>query len=447
MLRAHKTRIRNANPGSSIARALAQHDGATRWAYNALLARLNDATQASPAGALWPSVDDLAKTLRREKPEWWATVDWEMLDNGRIRLATALQRWGQCRKGKPDWHQSGSCGFPRFHRRGDRKSVSFSSHVGDGRRVQWHDQRDITLPSIGTLTLAESLPEVGWVKQVHAVREGAGGTRYWCTKTEGSCPMHQATGRLSGWTWASRCWRSPATARNTTTVVKMVDFSYRLPSAIDAVYAAPPSQQFKTTPPGTLTQEHRTDPRSSHRACLTTRDRLNRIGSASPLPQPVLRCKRRSQLPRYRSPVRPHVLHSLPHGYGEGDMYAIADGTYPSTWDALGTTKQASGQHQGRSLVHRQPVSLHELHPAHDGTVRRVDLYDFNSFPVTTGQEVRLDLAVAEGPDSIREYLRDSPSSTAFFCRKSSFSTTNGFPAPRAYSTTLATASPINASA
>ena len=68
MLRAHKTRIRNADPGSSIARALAQHDGATRWAYNALLARLNDATQASPAGALWPSVDDLAKTLRCEKP-------------------------------------------------------------------------------------------------------------------------------------------------------------------------------------------------------------------------------------------------------------------------------------------------------------------------------------------------------------------------------------------
>ena len=172
MLRAHKTRIRNANPGSSIARALSQHDGATRLAYNALLARLNEATQASPAGALWPSGDDLAKTLRCEKPQWWATIDWELLDNGRIRLATALQRWGQCRKGKPDWHQSGSCGFPRFHRRGNRKSVSFSSHVGDGRRVQWQDQRHMTLPSIGTLTLAEPLPEVGWVKQVHAVREG-----------------------------------------------------------------------------------------------------------------------------------------------------------------------------------------------------------------------------------------------------------------------------------
>ena len=122
--------------------------------------------------ALWPSVEDLAKTLRCEKPEWWATVDWEMLDNGRIRLATALQRWSQCRKGKPEWHQSGSCGFPWFHRRGNRKAVSFSSHVGDGRRVQWQDQRHITLPRIGTLTLAEPLPEVGWVKQVHAVREG-----------------------------------------------------------------------------------------------------------------------------------------------------------------------------------------------------------------------------------------------------------------------------------
>ena len=71
MLRAHKTRIRNANPGSSIARALAQHDGATRWAYNALLARLNDATPASPASTLWPSVDDLGsvdKWKRNESP-------------------------------------------------------------------------------------------------------------------------------------------------------------------------------------------------------------------------------------------------------------------------------------------------------------------------------------------------------------------------------------------
>ena len=34
MILAHKTRIRTANPGSAIANALAQHDGAARWAYN-----------------------------------------------------------------------------------------------------------------------------------------------------------------------------------------------------------------------------------------------------------------------------------------------------------------------------------------------------------------------------------------------------------------------------
>ena len=132
--------------------------------------------------------------------------------------------------------------------------------------------------------------------------------------------------------------------------------------------------------PGNLTREHRSDPRSRHPAGFHPPNSPNRIGS----PQPVLRCKRRSQLPRNRTPVRPHVLHTLPYGYGEGDLNAIADGTNPSAWDALGATKQASGQHQGRSLMYRQPISLHKLHPADDGTVGRVDLIDLHSLPVAT---------------------------------------------------------------
>ena len=95
-----------------------------------------------------------------------------MLDNGRLRLDTALKRWRQCRTGKHDWHQLGTCGFPQFHKRGDRKAITFSSHVGDGRRVKWLDNRHLALPGIGTITLAEALPEVGWLKAVHAVREG-----------------------------------------------------------------------------------------------------------------------------------------------------------------------------------------------------------------------------------------------------------------------------------
>ena len=94
----------------------------------------------------------------------------------------------------------------------------------------------------------------------------------------------------------------------------MVGFSPMTASANseDAVSATPPPQQFKAAPPGTLTREHRAGPRSSHPAGLRPRGSLNRIGSAFPLPQPVLRCKRQSQLSRYRTPVRPHVLHSLP---------------------------------------------------------------------------------------------------------------------------------------
>ena len=58
------------------------------------------------------------------------------------------------------------------------------------------------------------------------------------------------------------------------TVAKMVDFSYRLTSAIpeDAAIAAPPPQQYKVAPPGIRTREHRSGPRSSR-----LWDSLNRI--------------------------------------------------------------------------------------------------------------------------------------------------------------------------
>ena len=65
------------------------------------------------------------------------------------------------------------------------------------------------------------------------------------------------------------------------TVVKMVDFGYTLPPAIseNTVCAAPPPQQFKATPPGNLTREHRTGPCSSLPASLRPQGSLNRIGS------------------------------------------------------------------------------------------------------------------------------------------------------------------------
>ena len=65
------------------------------------------------------------------------------------------------------------------------------------------------------------------------------------------------------------------------------------------------------------------------------------------------------------------------------------------------------------------------------GTERRVDLMYLNSLTVATGQEVRLDLAVAEAGQHPGLYLWDSPSRAAFFWRKSSFSMTMGLPTSR----------------
>ena len=57
----------------------------------------------------------------------------------------------------------------------------------------------------------------------------------------------------------------------------------RLPSAIfeDGGYAAPPPQQCKAFPPGTLTREHRSAPGSDYSTGFNPPDNLSRIGSAS----------------------------------------------------------------------------------------------------------------------------------------------------------------------
>ena len=143
---------------------------------------------------------------------------------------------------------------------------------------------------------------------------------------------------------------------------------------------------------GGSAREHRTGPRSSRPGGTAIRDSPDRMGATPPVP----RCKRRSQLPQDRAPVRPYVLHPLPCRYGEGDLDAVANWADPPAWNALRAAEQTPAQHQGRSLVHRQPVPLHELHPADDRTVGRVDLKYLHSIPVAAGDEIGLDLAVAE---------------------------------------------------
>ena len=64
--------------------------------------------------------------------------------------------------------------------------------------MQWHDQRHITLPSIGTLTLAEPLPEAGWVKQVHAVQEAGRWYAVLVYENGGQLPDASGAGEVVG---------------------------------------------------------------------------------------------------------------------------------------------------------------------------------------------------------------------------------------------------------
>ena len=118
---------------------------------------------------------------------------------------------------------------------------------------------------------------------------------------------------------------------NPRTVVKKVDFSRN--DQENRPIRRPNSS--RRLPTGNRARTYRTGPHSSHSAGLNPRISLSRIGSASPPIQPVLRCKRRFQLPRDRTPVRPYVPHTFPCRYAEGDMDAVANGCNPKARNAL----------------------------------------------------------------------------------------------------------------
>ena len=176
------------------------------------------------------------------------------------------------------------------------------------------------------------------------------------------------------------------------TVVKMVDFSYKTIVSLSLKTRSEPRRRPNSSrrlrlgisPRNTELIPAQATPRGE-----TQRDSLNRIGSAYTLPQPVLRCKRRS----HAAPsIAPQYVHMCFTRFLAGTVKAtwtpLPTGTLPSAWDALRKTERTTGQYQGSCLMDTEPVTLHELHPTDHRTVGRVHLVYLNSPTTATGQEV-----------------------------------------------------------
>ncbi len=161
MLLGFKTGLR---PTPTQAAALAQHAGYQRWAYNRMWEKL---AAARDAGASLPSPMSLAKELRRERPEWAMALSQNVFDNARLHLSNALTRHRDCAKGKHDWHKPGSCGFPTPSSK--RQHDGFTASDGHSERIRVEGRR-VLIPKVGWIPMAEELPAVCWVKQVHVSR-------------------------------------------------------------------------------------------------------------------------------------------------------------------------------------------------------------------------------------------------------------------------------------
>lgn len=165
------------DPNDVARSALASHTGAARFGYNwglALVkARLGETErrreQALGEGASVREADAIARTvvvpwnlpaLRREwnraKPEvapWWAQNSEEAYNSGLDALARALDAWSKSRLGQ---RRGAKVGFPRFHKRGTRRS--FRITTGSFGVI---DQSHVRLPRIGVIRTKEPTTALG----------------------------------------------------------------------------------------------------------------------------------------------------------------------------------------------------------------------------------------------------------------------------------------------
>lgn len=167
------------DPNNEVLSALASHAGAARYAYNWGLALITERIRsrrvlltlaqrqgASPAeaeawaagvaGAVPWSLPALRREWNRAKAEvapWWAANSKEAYSSGLDALARGLDAWSKSRRGQ---RKGPRVGFPRFHKRGRRRS--FRVTTGSFGVV---DARHVRLPRIGIIRTKEATTKLG----------------------------------------------------------------------------------------------------------------------------------------------------------------------------------------------------------------------------------------------------------------------------------------------
>ncbi|MGH9122849.1 MAG: helix-turn-helix domain-containing protein, partial [Acidimicrobiales bacterium] len=166
------------DPNNHARSALSSHTGAARFAYNWGLALVADHLAARRAlkvvamrqgasaieatawaeGLLGPLPWTLPALRRRwngakaEVAPWWATNSKESYNSGLDALARGLDAWSKSRSGQ---RHGPRVGFPRFHKRGFRRS--FGVTTGSFGVI---DDRHVRLPRIGVMRTKEPTTEL-----------------------------------------------------------------------------------------------------------------------------------------------------------------------------------------------------------------------------------------------------------------------------------------------
>lgn len=147
------------DPTPTQERLLLSHAGAARFAFNAGLAHVKEALDASEkpewsyyALVRWWNANKDVLAVNADGTPWWAENSKEAANTGLRSLASALSNWSKSRKGL---RKGRRVGFPRFKAK-DRATPRFAYTTGSFGLIEG-DPKALRLPKVGRVHCMENV--------------------------------------------------------------------------------------------------------------------------------------------------------------------------------------------------------------------------------------------------------------------------------------------------